>query len=914
MTDSSGNTARNTPAAQPWHTIAVKDAFGKLDSTPGGLSDDEIRIRSARYGPNLLTPPPSRSAWTRLLEQFRNVLIMVLLVAAAVTLAMGHWVDTAVILAVVIINAVIGFAQEGKAERALEAVRNMLSPQAMVVRGEQRLTIPAQQLVPGDVVVIQSGDRVPADLRLFDVHNLRIDESMLTGESVPVEKSIAPVPADAEQSDRFDLAYSGTLVTFGQGLGLVVETGDRSEIGRIGAMLSRVVVLSTPLTRQISRFARVLSLAILVIALFTALFGVLARNYGYGDMFLAAVGLAVAAIPEGLPAIITITLAIGVQRMASSNAIIRRLPAVETLGSVDVICSDKTGTLTRNEMMVQTLLTAEAEFEVTGSGYDPHGDIRTAGRTLPQDANAIVADLCRAAVLCNDAALTEAAGVRSVHGDPMEAALLVLGAKAGFQQSLLIEELPRTDVIPFESAHRFMATLHHDHEGSGRVYVKGATESILPRCTTQRAGAGEEPVDRQFWLRQTESIASRGQRTLAVATRAAAPDQQVLDFGDLEQGLAIIGLLGIIDPPRPEAIDAVARCRSAGIEVKMITGDHASTARAVAAQMGIDTSAGTVSGAELEAMDDEELRRSVAAHAVFARTSPEHKLRLVEALQAQRQVVAMTGDGVNDAPALKRADIGVAMGVKGSEAAKEAAEMVLADDNFATIVDAVEEGRTVYDNIRKSILFILPTNGGEALTIIAAIALGRMLPVTAVQILWVNMITAVTLALSLALEPAEPGIMQRRPRDADTPLLTPFMIWRIVFVAMLMVAATFGLFLWERAGGASIETARTVAVNMLVIAEVFYLLNTRYVTGPAFSREGLTGNRYVVWAIVAVLLCQLLFTYLPVMQLFFGSAAISPGAWLRILACGVAVFVAVELEKLVVRRFVVEASTARSSG
>ncbi len=887
----------------PWHTLEVPAVFQSLSSHETGLTPQEVQRRLERYGPNRLNPPPARSTLTRFLEQFRNVLIYVLLVAGVVTTSMGHFVDAGVIFGVVIINAIIGFIQEGKAERALEAVRNMLSPQAMVIRDGNRFTLPAEQLVPGDLVFIQSGDRVPADLRLISSRNLHIDEAMLTGESLAAEKSIDPVEHQAPLGDRSCMAYSGTLVTFGQGTGLVVATGEQSEIGRISSLLAQVQVLNTPLTRQMGEFASRLSIAILAIALIAALFGILVHGNSLEEMFLAAVGLAVAAIPEGLPAIITITLAIGVQRMAARNAIIRRLPAVETLGSVDVICSDKTGTLTRNEMMVQSLVLAEGAFEVEGNGYDPHGSFIDQHGNTQDPAHPLLGTCCRAAMLCNDATMTEQEGIWKLHGDPMEGALVVLGMKGGFEQSLLAEQMPRTDVIPFESEHRFMATLHHDHSGQGCIYIKGASETILPRCVSQFTSSGPQPIDAAFWTEQTESIASRGQRTLAIAMRPANPAQRALNFQDVESGLILLGLMGIVDPPRHEAIEAIARCYSAGIQVKMITGDHVTTARAIAKNMGIRDADNTLTGAELESMDAASLGEKASHNNVFARTSPEQKLRLVKGLQANGLVVAMTGDGVNDAPALKRADIGVAMGIKGSETAKESAEMVLADDNFASIVKAIEEGRTVYDNIKKSILFILPTNGGEALTILAAIAFGRLLPVTAAQILWVNMITAVTLALSLAFEPAEANIMRRRPRDTRDSLLSPFMVWRILFVSLLMVLATFGLFIWERTAGASIEVARTVAVNTLVVAEIFYLLNTRYIVAPVINRQGLLGSRYVLIAILIVSMFQLLYTYLPMMQLFFHSAPLSAEAWLRIIAVGGLLFILVEVEKSLMRRF-----------
>ena len=885
-----------------WHAQEADEILQRLAVEPSGLSAPEAARRLGQYGPNRLTPAKRRSGLMRLLSQFDNVLIYILLIAAGVTLSLGHLVDSGVILAVVLVNGIIGFIQEGKAEKALEAVRSLLSLQATVIRDDRRFSIPAEELVPGDLVFLQSGDRVPADLRLLNLRELRIDEAILTGESMPVGKRLEPVPVDAQLGDRLNMGYSGTLVTYGQGTGVVTATGDATEIGRISAMLEEVEHMSTPLTRQMARFARGLTSAILVIALLTALFGILVHQYPVSEMFLAAVGLAVAAIPEGLPAIITITLAIGVQRMAARNAIIRHLPAVETLGSVSVICSDKTGTLTCNEMTVRSLATAEHEYQVSGEGYDPHGAFSSASHDEQLHAHPVLQELCRAGLLCNDAALHRREDQWRIDGDPMEGALVVLGCKAGLDPLLLAEELPRDDVIPFESEHRFMATLHHDHAGGRWVYLKGATEVVFGRCRWQRGSHGDDDFDHDHWLAEVERIAMRGQRTLAIATLQVPADKETLQFADVESALTLLGIVGIIDPPRGEAIKAVAECRSASIGVKMITGDHATTATVIAAQMGIGDGQRVLTGADLDRLDDQALREQVMAVDVFARASPEHKLRLVQALQACDQVVAMTGDGVNDAPALKRAGVGVAMGLKGTEAAKEAAEMVLVDDNFASIGHAVREGRTVYDNIKKSILFILPTNGGEALTILAAVALGRMLPVTAVQILWVNMITAVTLALALAFEAGERNLMQRRPRHPSEPLLSGFMVWRILFVSVLMVIGCFGLFLWQRTQGVELEAARTVAVNALVVAECFYLLNTRLLTASALNRAGLCGNCYVLIAIALVLSFQLLFTYLPLMQTFFGTAAIGWREWLYILAFGLLLFLLVELEKTVLRR------------
>ena len=885
-----------------WHAHTAAEALTVLGTPPAGLSTPEAEQRLQRYGQNRLRPPKGRSAWSRLLAQFHNVLIYVLLAAGLVTLLLGHVTDAAVIVAVVAINALIGFVQEGKAERALDAVRKLLSPQAMVLRGGQKHSLPAEQLVPGDLVLLQSGDRVPADLRLCQLRELKIDESMLTGESLAVRKQSELVDEQAPLGDRLDMAYAGTLVTAGQGMGVVTATGESTEIGRISSLLEEVQTLSTPLTRQMSRFAGTLTLVILAVATFTALFGVSLRDYSVEEMFLAGVALAVAAIPEGLPAIITITLAIGVQRMAAERAIIRRLPAVETLGSVSTICSDKTGTLTRNEMTVQLVVTAQHALTVTGVGYDPHGDFLSERDGTPLDHEPAIEALCRAATLCNDSALRHSDGQWHVDGDPMEGALIVLGEKAGLEHRRLGERFPRIDVIPFESEHRLMATLHHDHAGHHFVMVKGAPETLFPRCRWQLHSEREQLFVPGYWTEHLERIAQSGQRTLAIGTKAVAAGTTELRFDDLEE-LTLIGIVGITDPPRDEAVTAVAECRAAGIRVKMITGDHAGTAVAIAARLGIGDGRNVLSGTQLDQLEDEALRRRVNEVDVFARASPEHKLRLVQAIQANGEVLAMTGDGVNDAPALKRADVGIAPQYLRRGDRQQAAEMVLADDNFASIMRAVREGRTVYDNIKKAILFILPTNGGEALTILAAIALGRLLPVTAAQILWVNMITAVTLALALAFEPAEPNIMRRPPRGPREPLLNRFMAWRILLVSLLMVSGTFGLFIWERLQGTDIDTARTVAVNALVVAEIFYLLNVRFLTAPVLNRAGLFGNRYVLAAIALVCLFQLLFTYLPFMQQVFDTRGLEATAWARILAFGITMFLLIELEKWLLGRF-----------
>ncbi|MCW9023663.1 MAG: cation-transporting P-type ATPase [Gammaproteobacteria bacterium] len=893
----------SSTTVSPWHSYDTDKVLQMVSSSVDGLSDQDIELRLQEFGANRLRPAKKKGPLARFLAQFHNVLIYVLLGAGGVTALLGHWIDSGVIFGVVVLNAIIGFIQEGKAEKALDAIRNMLSHQAMVKRNGKFISLAAEQLVPGDVVLLQSGDKVPADLRLFKTRELRIEEAMLTGESVPAEKSTQTTIEKAAIGDRKCLAYSGTLVTYGQGQGVVVATGDHTEIGRISSMLRHVQVLTTPLLRQMATFARWLTLAIGVIAAATFTYGVLLQNFTASDMFLAAVGLAVAGIPEGLPAIMTITLAIGVQRMAKKHAIIRRLPAVETLGSVTVICSDKTGTLTRNEMTVQTLATGTGLCEVSGAGYDPHGTFSLDGNDVTTESFPLLHEVAQAALLCNDATLSEVDNQWIIQGDPTEGALVTLAQKAGLDHNYCQSQYPRTDAIPFESQHRFMATLHHDHTGHGFIYLKGAPERVLEMCHKQRMRGEDVPLDKAYWETHMHAMATRGQRLLAIAFKPTAAEHQSLAFNDVEDGLTLLGVVGIIDPPREEATASVHACQSAGIRVKMITGDHAITARAIGTMMGIGDGVTVVNGTELEAYNEEQLQDAVQRSDIFARVSPEQKLQLVTALQASGEVVSMTGDGVNDAPALKRADVGVAMGLKGTEVAKESAEMVLTDDNFASIAHAVEEGRTVYDNLKKSILFILPTNGGEALIIIAAIIMGRMLPITPAQILWINMITAVTLALTLAFEPAERNVMQRPPRNPKEPILSGFLVWRIIFVSLIIVTGTFGLFLWERDHGASIELARTVAVNTVVMFEIFYLFSARYLLAPALTFEGLFGNRYALYAIGLLLIIQLSFTYLGPMQMLFATTDMNLDAWLRVIAVTSSVLILVEIEKLLLRKY-----------
>lgn len=893
--------ASSDPAS--WHALGVQQVLECCMSRQEGLSDAEAEKRLAQHGRNILPAVTGRSPLLRFALQFHNVLIYVLLSAAMVTLLLAHYVDAGVILGVVILNAIIGFVQEGKAERALDAIRSMLTPVTMVLRHGERHEIPTDALVPGDIVSLAAGDKVPADLRLIETKNLRIEESILTGEAAAVEKTTDPVAQDAVLGDRFCLAYSGTLVVYGQGRGVVVATGTATEIGRISTMLVEVKTLETPLLKRMADFGRWLTIAIGILALVSFVLGVGWRGFSLEDMFLAAVGLAVAAIPEGLPAIMTITLAVGVQRMARRNAIIRRLPAVETLGSVTVICTDKTGTLTKNEMTAQRVIMDGQVFDVAGVGYVPHGGISRQGVELEPGQHPGLLQLARIAMLCNDAEVRRDGGTWIMQGDPTEGALVTLALKVGLDQAFERESLPRTDVIPFDAEHRFMATLHHDHAGQAFVFLKGAPEAVLARCVTQQNAQGQTVgLASDFWLWQNEMMAGEGLRVLATACKAVPVDKLELFFDDVACGFSLLGLVGIIDPPREEAIQAVAQCRRAGIRVKMITGDHVVTACAIADQLGLggaDTRA--ITGLELEGLDDMQLQRVVQQTDVFARASPEHKLRIVCALQAQGAVVAMTGDGVNDAPALKRADVGVAMGRKGTEVAKEAAEMVLADDNFASISHAIEEGRTVYDNIKKAIVYVLPTSCGEAGIILIAILLGIQLPVTPVQILWINMITAVTLSLSLAFLPANEAGMNKPPRDPAEPLISGFLVWRIVLVSVLMVLAALWVFRNEQAHGEPLAVARTAAINMIVMGEIVYLLNSRYLYRSILSAGACFGNRPAWISIGLIVPCQLALTYWQPMQKLFVTADITLRCWIAILLAGVLILLVVELEKWVMR-------------
>ncbi|MBM9460579.1 HAD-IC family P-type ATPase [Nocardioides sp. zg-536] len=884
----------------PWARPA-DEVLAQLGVTRDGLSGDEARRRLDEVGPNRLAPPARTPWWRRVLDQFRDVLIYVLLASAALKALLRDWVDVTVIVAVTVINAAVGLIQEGRAEQALNAISKMLSVRAAVRRDGAWRHAEAEGLVPGDVVRVAAGDRVPADIRLSEAVNLQVEESALTGESVAAGKSPEPVAADAGIGDRSSMLFSGTLVVAGTGRGVVVGTGADTEIGRIQAMIAEVEPLETPLSRTLGRFGKQLAVLIVVMAAVMILVGALVYGDGAEHLISAAIGFAVAAVPEGMPALVTITMALGVQQMARRRAITRRLPSVETLGSVTTICSDKTGTLTKNEMTATRVLTADVELEVTGVGYAPEGEVRLDDAPVSVEDRADLRVLAEVMTLCNDARLVrEDDGWRLV-GEPTDGSLRALGPKAGFTP----DGWTRHAELPFDSATKYMAVLVESPHGERHVLLKGAPDRVLARCTSQAgADGGAEPLDTGLWERRIEELSAQGLRVLAAARtvpRAAAPAG--LTAADVAGDLELVGLVGIVDPPRPEAVAAIAECKRGGIAVKMITGDHAGTATAIAREMGLAGDGTRVlTGAELEEMSDEALRERVREVDVYARTSPEHKVRIVRALQYHGEVVAMTGDGVNDAPALAQADVGVAMGIKGTEATKEAADVVLGDDNFATIVAAVEEGRRIYDNVRKSVLFLLPTNGAQSLVILIAVLAGLTLPLEPVQVLWINMVTAVTLSLSLANEPAERGSMDRPPRDPRAPLLSRAFLARVLVVSLLIGGVAMALFYYELERGAPIEEARTTAVSMLALAQLAYLLNCRFLQTSSVSRDVLHGNRAIWWSALALLVLQAVFVYAPFMHTWFGSAAIGMREWGLVLVLAVVVFALTELSKTLPRR------------
>jgi potassium/sodium efflux P-type ATPase len=898
----------NAIAPEHWHHLPTGEVLRLLETdSEQGLHPLEVDNRQQRYGANTLTQREGKGPLIAFLEQFNQPLIYILMAAGVITGILGEWIDMGVIFAVVLINAIVGFVQEAKALQAMEALAKGMESEATVIRGGDKQRISATQLVPGDLVCLQSGDKVPADLRLLQSRDLQIDESAMTGESVPVEKyPLEQLPSDTVLAERTNIVYSSTLVTYGTGMGIVTSIGDRTEIGQINEMIASAEVLETPLTRQIERFSLALMKVILGIAGLT-LIASLVRNEvvdqeALKEAFLETVALAVGAVPEGLPVVVTITLAIGVSRMAKRHAIIRKLPAVETLGSTTVICSDKTGTLTQNEMTVQEVFAGGEKFEVSGIGYGFEGKFSQDMTEIEPQSYQALSECLTAGLLCNDSRLVSKDEGWRAEGDPTEAALITSATKAGLSKQELESVLPRVDTLPFESEHQYMATLHErEPEQTHLVYIKGSTEQILPRCQNAYSASGTPiPIDEVAIHQVVNEMAERGLRVLAFARAEFSPDTHSLTHESIEGGLTFLGLQGMVDPPRPEAIEAVRSCQRAGIRIKMITGDHIKTAAAIGRKIGLNGTAGkplAISGQELAQLSDEELIAMAERVSVFARVAPEQKLRLVKALQASGNIVAMTGDGVNDAPALRQADIGIAMGRTGTEVAKEAADMVLTDDNFATIQAAVEEGRRIYDNIIKSIIWLLPTNASLGLIIVLASFFDLGLPVTPLQILWINTIAAVLLGTMLAFEVAEPGIMERSPRPPKRPLLRQAGVQWIIIVGCLLCAVVFIVYNLQQADSTNpLAVDRTAAVNVIVFGQIFLLFNCRSLRYSMF-KLGVFSNRWLILGIVLMIGAQLLFTYLPLMNQLFQTAPIGLAEWKVILIASFLVYLLIELDK-----------------
>ncbi|WP_368747933.1 cation-transporting P-type ATPase [Enterobacter cancerogenus] len=887
------------PAGNNAFQQTVEQVLAHQQTQPQGLDRAEAQARLQKVGPNALPEKKGKPGWLRFLAHFNDVLIYVLLAAAVLTAVMGHWVDTLVILGVAVINALIGHIQESNAEKSLQSIRNMLSSEARVIRNGNHETIPTTDLVPGDIVVLRAGDRIPADMRLIEAHNLRVEEAILTGESTVVDKQTQPLSGELPLGDRTNLVFSGTTVSAGGGVGVVIATGQETELGHINQMMAGIEKHRTPLLVQMDKLGKAIFVIILAMMAALFVFSLVFRDIPMGELLLSLISLAVASVPEGLPAIISIILSLGVQAMARKRAIIRKLPTVETLGAMTVVCSDKTGTLTMNEMTVKAIITADTCYRVDGNSYEPVGNIYLEGSDEPVQIQpgTVLEQYLRTIDLCNDSQMIQdERGLWGITGGPTEGALKVLAAKANLAPVMTT----LVNKIPFDSQYKYMST-HYQIGSEEQILITGAPDVIFALCEQQQTRNGTEAFNRAYWETEMERYARQGLRMVAAAFKPAN-GETALTHDDLNTGLIFLGIAGMMDPPRPEAIDAIHACQQAGIRVKMITGDHPQTAMSIGQMLGITNSEQAVTGYQLEKMSDAELADAAVKYDIFARTSPEHKLRLVQALQDKGEIVGMTGDGVNDAPALRQADVGIAMGIKGTEVTKEAADMVLTDDNFATIASAVKEGRRVYDNLKKTILFIMPTNLAQGLLIVIALLAGNIIPLTPVLILWMNMATSATLSFGLAFEAAERNIMRRPPRQTGQHVMDAYAVWRVAFVGTMIAIAAFALEAWLAPRGHSEEFIRTVLLQMLVCAQWVYMINCRNTEGFSLNR-GLLANKGI-WLVTGVLfLLQAAIIYLPFMQMLFGTEALPLRYWFVTLAVAGVMFFIVEIEKRLTRRF-----------
>ncbi|WP_138420722.1 cation-transporting P-type ATPase [Aquibacillus sediminis] len=890
----------NREKERKWYSVDATHVLNDLETnSTDGLSSQEVTNRLEQHGKNKLTESKKESNLQKFFKQFHDTLIYVLLTAALVTILLEQYIDTAVIALVVIINAFIGYIQENKAEKALDAIKGMLSLHANVIRDGKRSKVNAENVVQGDIVLLNAGDKIPADLRLIECHNLTVEESALTGESLSVEKKTYPLQEDTMLGDRINMAFSGTSISSGTGIGIVVATGDDTELGKINQSIDNVQEIKTPLLQQTEKFGKQISVAIVTIGIVMFVFAMMIRDYQIGELMLAIIAMIVAAIPEGLPAIMSIILAIGVQNMANRRAIVRNLPSVETLGAVSVICSDKTGTLTKNEMTVRSIITKNNSFEVTGLGYAPKGQILKSGTEADLAEDEQLKRLLLTFKTVNDATLTRDKQERwTINGEPTDGSLITLTEKANKP----LDDLNIEAKIPFDSEYKYMAVLTTINDQK-YILIKGAPDRLFDMADLEMEPHSPDtiPFDKAAWEERMLYLAKKGERIIGAAFKKVPNEKDTLDHDDLKGNIVFLGMAGIIDPPREEAIQAVEESRQAGITVKMITGDHPETAYAIGKQLGIGNGHGALEGKDIDGMSKDALAEAVKKYDIFARTSPHNKLQLVNALQKNGEITSMTGDGVNDAPSLKKADIGVAMGIKGTEVAKDASKMILVDDNFKTIVNAVEEGRRVYDNLKKTILFILPTNGAEALLVAGAILLGVSMPLTPVQILWVNMITAVTVALALAFEKLEPGSMQRPPRPKKTHLLNGYYLFRITYVSLIVGLACLYIFIDMINQGYGHAVVNTIILNAIVFSEMFYLFNARSEKEPAFNNDFFSNK--VAFAVSGLLiLFQLGVTYLPVLNIALGTAPMTLEQWLIPIILGSVVFVIVEIEKVISKK------------